>query len=366
LAHDNCASPLREPTLPELPLRSVAVIARETPAARAVLAHLCDAAVSCRRFDVTEIDGVRSMAAQAVVFLTEGCELAQWLPGVLELYAQQPPLGLVVVGGRRERAALWRSFEDMTAPPLVLREGVQPAAVADALTMACELGIIQHLQQPLAATGSFEALQRKVAELVEALGSTDPPRDHYFDRFLPIDWRVASIKFWTPLEVVKRAAHWLDELGVRSVVDIGSGVGKFCIAGALSSSCAFIGVEQRPHLATVARNLSRVLGVDGRVTFVDGRFGEMRTPSADCYYLYNPFEENLFPVEEALDGEVELNPSRFRRDLRSFRSLVASLPLGAHVLTYNGVGGRFPDCLEQRRVDRELPAALRLFQKERL
>jgi SAM-dependent methyltransferase len=205
-----------------------------------------------------------------------------------------------------------------------------------------------------------------VSELTHALTSSATLRDEYFDRFLPTPWRLASGRFWTPLDAVKRASEWLEELGVRTVVDIGSGVGKFCIAGALLTSCAFIGVEQRSHLTLVARNLSRVLGVEQRVSFVEGRFGEIAMPTADCYYLYNPFEENLFAPEEALDDAVDLNASRFRRELRAFRALVGSLPLGAFVLTYNGVGGRWPDCLEERRVDRELPAVLRLLEKVRL
>ena len=135
------------------------------------------------------------------------------------------------------------------------------------------------------------------------------------------------------------------------------------MAGALTSSCSFIGIEQRPPLATVARNLSRIFSVEDRVSIIDGRFGDIETPAVDCYYLYNPFEENLFPAQEALDNEVDLSADRFRRDVRYFRALVGSLPIGAYILSYNGIGGRLPDCLNEVRVDRELPAVLRLLQK---
>jgi hypothetical protein len=212
---------------------------------------------------------------------------------------------------------------------------------------------------------SLGTLERPVAQVVKMLAMEGPLRDHGFDRLLPMRLRAASDRFWTPLDAIKRAATWFDQERITSVVDIGSGVGKFCVAGALASSCSFIGIEQRSSLATVARNLARIFAVDDRVSIIDGRFGEIETPAADCYYLYNPFEENLFSAGEALDNDVELTAERFRNDLRCFRALVASLPIGAYILSYNGIAGHMPACLQELRVDRELPAVLRLLQKVR-
>ena len=58
-----------------------------------------------------------------------------------------------------------------------------------------------------------------------------------------------------------------------------------------------------------------------------------------------------------------MSRERFRADLRRFRALVAALPVGAYVLSYNGVGGPMPDYLDEVRVDRTLPAVLRLLRK---
>jgi hypothetical protein len=54
------------------------------------------------------------------------------------------------------------------------------------------------------------------------------PNDQSFDRFLPEPLRLVSPEYWTPLAVVKRAADWLEAVRIRTVVDIGSGAGKFC------------------------------------------------------------------------------------------------------------------------------------------
>ena len=55
------------------------------------------------------------------------------------------------------------------------------------------------------------------------------PSDRLFDRFLPYDLRRVSRQHWTPLVVALRVAEWLDLIGVRQVVDLGSGAGKFCV-----------------------------------------------------------------------------------------------------------------------------------------
>ena len=115
------------------------------------------------------------------------------------------------------------------------------------------------------------------------------PNDRSFDRFLPEPFRLVSPEYWTPLAVAKRAADWLEDLGIRTVVDIGSGAGKFCVAGALFGRCRFIGLEQYSSLvtsavalatcsiSTIASALSRAHWERCRLRWV------MRT------YFFNPF-----------------------------------------------------------------------------
>ena len=199
--------------------------------------------------------------------------------------------------------------------------------------------------------------------VVAALASKRKLADSHFDRFLPDDLRAASDLFWTPLDVVVRAAGWIDQLGIKTVVDIGSGVGKFCIAGALATRAAFIGIEQRSRLVNEAQSLATFFGVQDRVSFTDGRFSQITTPTADCYYLFNPFWENMFHRADWLDQEIELGPDRYRQDLRAAKVLFRSLPIGSYVLTYNGIGTRLPDEFEEVFVDRARPGILRLTRK---
>ncbi len=187
--------------------------------------------------------------------------------------------------------------------------------------------------------------------------------DALFDRFLTHDLRVVSPVYWTPLSVVLRAVEWLDSLSVRTVVDIGSGAGKFCVAAALAGGSRFVGVEQRSNLVDEARTLARTFGVEDRVAWIHGRFRARRTPSAEAYYLYNPFGENLYGEAGQLDDQVELSFDRHANDVEEVEALLQRAQLGTYLLTYNGFGGRVPGGFQEVRVDRELPNVLRMWRK---
>ena len=204
---------------------------------------------------------------------------------------------------------------------------------------------------------------RALLRLVDELASHLHPGDRAFDRFLPLDLQLVSATHWTPLSVASRVAEWIDDLGLRTVVDIGSGAGKFCVSAALACRARFIGVEQRASLVSAAQDLARVFAVEDRVTFVQGTFGVTPLPEAEAYYLFNPFGENLFPSEARLDDEVELSDDRYHRDILSARRFLMEAPVGTYVFTYNGFGGTFPLTYCQVQVDRELPNMLRLFKK---
>jgi len=190
-----------------------------------------------------------------------------------------------------------------------------------------------------------------------------PRSDVDFDRFLPVASRTASGVFWTPVSVAVRAARWLTEFGVQSVLDVGSGAGKFCVVAASSSSLRVVGLEHRRHLVSGARALACDLDVSDQVSFIEGELGRVALPEVDAYYFYNPFAESIFEPEERLDDTVQLTIGRYASDLSAAEELLRQAPIGTFVVTYNGMGAPMPDDFARRRVDRSLPCVLRLFQK---
>ena len=188
--------------------------------------------------------------------------------------------------------------------------------------------------------------------------------DDAFDRFLPPPLREVSQQYWTPVPVVRRVASWLRDAKARTVVDIGSGAGKFCVAGALLTRCRFIGVEQRESLVDTARGLAETFGVDERVTFVHGGFNAATTPAGDAYYLFNPFGPYAFSAARFAEPDVVFTPATHRADIAAAIEFLARAPHGTVVITYNGFGGKFPSGYEQIDIDLALPGTLRLWRKQ--
>lgn len=215
------------------------------------------------------------------------------------------------------------------------------------------------------APADLSTLRCAAQQVAQALRTGSCPADRALDRFLPAELRVVSGQYWTPLLVAKRAAEWLDDLRIRTVVDIGSGAGKFCVAAALVSRCRFTGLEQRSSLVASARALANVFGVDDRVRFVEGALGVVATPIAEAYYLYNPFGQYSFGSSHDVDTDVEFSDERYAHDVAAVEQLLRRAAIGTCVLTYNGFGGRVPAGYEQIRVDPTLPSILRLWRKER-
>lgn len=144
------------------------------------------------------------------------------------------------------------------------------------------------------------------------------------------------------MSVIGMAVDWLAAAGARSVLEVGSGPGKFVVAGALMSDLHFTGIEHRPSLHRVAYELSGAMDVRGQTTFLNAAVEAVDLTGFDALYLFNPFAENHFSASEQLDRSVELTAARFRRDVGTVEAALQRGPIGMLVMTYHGFGGRIP------------------------
>ena len=129
------------------------------------------------------------------------------------------------------------------------------------------------------------------------------------------------------------------------MLDIGSGVGKFCIVGAATTGAIFSGIEHRPHLVAIAREAARQLRIS-RVEFTVGMIDDVDWSCFDAFYLFNPFEENVFAERGAFDRSVVLSEDRFWIDAAFVERRLAGFPVGTRVATFHGFGGRIPPSYE--------------------
>lgn len=169
--------------------------------------------------------------------------------------------------------------------------------------------------------------------------------DSVFDDVYPIDVRAVSSSFWTPVSVALRAAELLVSGKKDRILDVGSGVGKFCIVGAASTRASFVGIEQRARFVRVAEDARRQVGARS-ARFIQGSFDAVDIADFDGVYFFNPFEENLWGADTRLDASVELSERRYHADIEAAKGMLERARAGTRVVTYHGFGGDMPPSYE--------------------
>lgn len=171
--------------------------------------------------------------------------------------------------------------------------------------------------------------------------------DTRFNKIYPPSIQALAQRHWTPLVVARKAAGFLAAENEARILDIGSGVGKFCLAAAnYKPNAFFTGVEQRKSLVNHAETAKGILGLEN-VSFINGNFTQIDFRNYDHFYFYNAFYENLAgtdKIDESIDysGELfnyynrylykqlEQKPPGTR--LAVFHSLEDEMPPGYHVV----------------------------------
>ncbi|EDY18717.1 conserved hypothetical protein [Chthoniobacter flavus Ellin428] len=112
------------------------------------------------------------------------------------------------------------------------------------------------------------------------------------------------------------------------------------MVGALATAGHFTGVEQRKHLASLAldtikqEQIPNAEIIHTNVTAIDfSAYG--------AYYLFNPFEENLFKMGR-IDSSLELSMEMYNQYTRHVAGELARVPLGTRVATYCGLCDEIP------------------------
>jgi SAM-dependent methyltransferase len=178
-------------------------------------------------------------------------------------------------------------------------------------------------------------------QILEALKDHKIIRDRDFDKLFPKRYQEISETHWTPVEIARRAAQLLVVDSTTRVLDVGSGIGKFCFIGALTTPGQFVGVEQRPHLVKLAHQLVTDFQIP-KVLFLEGDARGVDWSQFQSFYLYNPFVENIYSCNVRIDQTVEFGKTRYQELVRWVQKRLHLLPVGTRVATYHGFGGDMP------------------------
>lgn len=164
--------------------------------------------------------------------------------------------------------------------------------------------------------------------------------DTEFDWLCPKHVQLLSLKHFTPLSIARKAAEFLSLPNTR-VLDIGSGIGKFCLtAGYHYPETFFYGVEQRHELHHLAENIKRYANLPN-VNFIYGNVTQINFREFDHFYFYNAFFENIDPLCR-IDDTIELSESLYDYYTQYLYAALSAKPSGTRLVTFHSLEQEIP------------------------
>lgn len=158
--------------------------------------------------------------------------------------------------------------------------------------------------------------------------------DETFNKLYPPDIQVLSRQHWTSLHIVRCATEFLCSKSGSKILDIGSGVGKFCLTGAMYAPNAhFYGVEQRAYLVDHANIAKQKMGIKN-ASFIVGNFVHTNLQQFNHFYFFNSFFENLDNLGR-IDEQIAFSESLYQYYVRHLYNGLKEMPSGTKIVTYH-------------------------------
>ena len=165
--------------------------------------------------------------------------------------------------------------------------------------------------------------------------------DEQFNQLYPLSIQTLARRHWTPLSVARKAANFLAAENNVRILDIGSGVGKFCLGAAYYKPNAFyFGVEQRKSLIVHAEIAKKLLQSEN-VSFFNGNFTLLDFRNYDHFYFYNAFYENLASSDK-IDDSIDYSGELYNYYNRYLFKQLEQKPGGTRLATFHSMEDEIP------------------------
>ena len=158
--------------------------------------------------------------------------------------------------------------------------------------------------------------------------------DKEFDQIFPPRIKTLSERHWTPIIVAKIASTFLCYQDGLRILDIGSGVGKFCLVGAtLHPSCTFFGLDIRENFIQIANKIKKKHTIPNAV-FECQNLLETDISSYDGIYFYNSFQEKIDDTS-VMDDESAISHETYNAYTQHLYQKFLEMPVGTRLVTYH-------------------------------
>jgi SAM-dependent methyltransferase len=187
---------------------------------------------------------------------------------------------------------------------------------------------------------NFQAQRKHNIMLNELLNPALLRDDTTFDDLYPEHIQNLSQMHWTPVDIARKVSDFLAIPNAR-VLDIGSGVGKFCLtAGFFHPETTFYGIEQREELYTFAEIAKTAIDLPN-VNFIHGNLVDLDFSCFNHFYFYNAFYENIEP-DSRIDYAVKTSFELYDQYSRFVYQMLAEKPPETRLVTFHAPDTQVP------------------------
>lgn len=158
------------------------------------------------------------------------------------------------------------------------------------------------------------------------------PSDEYFDSLFPENIRKYADQHFSGCYVAKLSASFLTDQNNPNVLDVGCGIGKFClIASLLYPQAVFTGVEYREYFVQLANQVKYGFNLTN-THFISANVIEHSFQPYNGIFLFNPFLEHRDSSARMADFyDVPENGSKYQDFIYSQLKLMKN---GTRLVTY--------------------------------
>jgi 16S rRNA A1518/A1519 N6-dimethyltransferase RsmA/KsgA/DIM1 with predicted DNA glycosylase/AP lyase activity len=145
--------------------------------------------------------------------------------------------------------------------------------------------------------------------------------------------KLANKNHFTPIEVIKKANTFLSQETNTKILDIGSGIGKFCLTAAyLNPSNEYYGIEQREDLHSEAELGKQKLNIVN-AHFMHGNIDQLKFKQYNHFYFFNSFHEQLDEADK-LDQSISHDANLYYYYNRYFHKQLSNMPSGTKLACF--------------------------------
>ena len=164
--------------------------------------------------------------------------------------------------------------------------------------------------------------------------------DLNFDKIYPKVYQEHSARHFTPVKIAIKAAKLLVGKADDKILDIGSGVGKFCCIGASTTDAHFYGVEKRKTLINLSNKIKRHYQLKN-AHFIHHDFTQLDFSKFNGVYFFNSFHEN-FDETCVLDATSKVSIELYNNYHQNLTLKLNECRKGTKLVTFHTFKNKIP------------------------